>query len=91
MPNAVRTTDVTNHGGLVTGPGVPTVLIGGMPATVVGDMHTCTIPPPGHIPASPFVAGSATVTIGGKPAVRTGDVCGCGASAVVGCPTVTIG
>jgi uncharacterized Zn-binding protein involved in type VI secretion len=28
--------------------------------------------------------------IGGKPALRTGDTCACGASAAVGCPTVTI-
>jgi len=36
MPAAVRVADVTNHGGTVTGPGVPTVLIGGMPAAVAG-------------------------------------------------------
>ncbi len=91
MPAAARVTDTTSHGGTITGPGVATVMIGGMPAAVVGDMHVCSLPPNGHQPtSSPFTAGSATVTIGGKPAVRVGDVCGCGASAVVGCPTVTI-
>lgn len=74
------------------GPGVPTVLIGGMPAAVLGDNHICALPPTGHQPtASPFTLGSATVTIGGKPAVRVGDVCACGASAAVGEPTVMIG
>ena len=34
MPFAVRVTDVSNHGGTVVGPGVSTVLIGGMPAAV---------------------------------------------------------
>jgi uncharacterized Zn-binding protein involved in type VI secretion len=92
MPNAARVTDTTNHGGTIIGPGVATVLIGGMPASVVGDNHVCVLPPNSHQPTvSAFPAGSSTVFIGGMPAVRTGDSCICGASAVVGCPTVTIG
>ncbi|RZK15952.1 MAG: PaaR repeat-containing protein [Pedobacter sp.] len=92
MPNAVRTGDITNHGGTIIGPGVPTVLIGGMPATVVGDNHVCVLPPQGHQPTvSPFPVGSVTVFIGGLPAIRTTDTCVCGAMAVVGCPTVSIG
>jgi uncharacterized Zn-binding protein involved in type VI secretion len=92
MANAARVTDTTNHGGTIIGPGVPTVLIGGMLACVVGDNHVCVLPPNSHQPTvSPFPAGSATVLIGGLPAVRTGDTCICGASAVVGCPTVSIG
>lgn len=90
MPAAARVTDLTNHGGTITGPGEPTVLIGGMPAAVVTDLHTCAIPPP-HPPVTPFPVGSATVFIGGKPALRVGDVCGCGATAAVGEPTVIIG
>jgi uncharacterized Zn-binding protein involved in type VI secretion len=93
MPPAAKLGDVSTHGGSIVGPGEPTVLIGGMAAAVVGDMHVCTIPPPTagpHLP-SPFSAGSATVFIGGKPAVRVGDVCGCGASPAVGEPTVIIG
>ena len=74
------------------GPGEATVLIGGMPASVMGDNHVCVIPPPVHVPtSSPFPIGSATVMIGGKPAVRVGDACICGASAVLGEPTVMIG
>ncbi|MEM9337727.1 MAG: PAAR domain-containing protein [Bacteroidota bacterium] len=92
MPAAARVTDTTNHGGTIVGPGEPTVLIGGMPAAVLGDNHVCVIPPPNHVPTvSPFPAGSATVLIGGKPAVRVGDTCICGASAAVGEPTVMIG
>ena len=91
MAAAARVGDPTTHGGVITGPGCPTVMIGGMPAAVAGDLHTCPIPPPNHIPSSPFPMGSATVIIGGKPALRTTDVCGCGAMAAVGCPTVIIG
>ena len=91
MAAAARVGDVTTHGGVITGPGEPTVLIGGMPAAVMGDLHSCPIPPPAHIPSSPFVIGSTTVLIGGKPALRITDVCGCGAMAAAGCPTVIIG
>ena len=92
MPAAARVLDVTNHGGCIMGPGVATVLIGGMPASVLGDNHVCVIPPIIHQPtASPMILGSATVMIGGKPAVRVGDTCVCGASPAVGLPTVMIG
>ncbi|GEO11931.1 PAAR domain-containing protein [Segetibacter aerophilus] len=91
MPAAARVTDTTNHGGIISGPGMATVMIGGMPAAVAGDMHVCALPPVGHQPTtSPFTMGSTTVLIGGKPAIRVGDVCACGASAVVGCSTVMI-
>jgi uncharacterized Zn-binding protein involved in type VI secretion len=90
MPGAARVGDPTVHGGTVVGPGVANVIIGGMPAAVVGDMHVCPIPPPSHIPSSPFLAGSATVMICGRPALRASDACACGASVPVGCPTVVI-
>ena len=91
MPAAARVGDTTTHGGTITGPGAATVLIGGMPAAVAGDMHVCVIPPPSHIPVSAFPMGSATVLLGGKPAIRTTDACICGAMAAVGSPTVMIG
>jgi uncharacterized Zn-binding protein involved in type VI secretion len=92
MPAAARVTDITNHGGTIVGPGEATVLIGNMPACVVGDNHVCALPPTGHQPtASPFLMGSTTVLLGGKPAIRVGDTCICGASAVIGEPTVMIG
>jgi uncharacterized Zn-binding protein involved in type VI secretion len=95
MPPAARVTDmhvcpmstgpVPHVGGPITGPGVPTVLIGGMPAAVVGDMLVCTGPP------DVIVKGSATVLIGGKPAARMGDSTAHGGSIVLGLPTVMIG
>ncbi|WPR75111.1 PAAR domain-containing protein [Algoriphagus sp. NG3] len=92
MPAAARFGDTTTHGGTIIGPGIPTVLIGGMPAAVVGDNHACSLPPNTHQPTvSPFIAGSATVLIGGMPALRVGDSCVCGASPAVGEPTVIIG
>jgi len=95
MPPAARITDmhvcpmvtgvVPHVGGPVSGPGVPTVLIGGMPAAVVGDMAVCTGPP------DTIVKGSATVMIGGKPAARLGDTTAHGGSIVLGEFTVMIG
>jgi len=92
MPPAARVGDVTNHGGTIAGPGIPNVLIGGMPAAVATDIHVCALPPDSHQPtSSPFPMGSATVFIGGRPALRVGDTCICGASPVIGEPTVNIG
>lgn len=92
MPAAACVGDLSTHGGTITGPGSPTVLIGGKPAAVVGDLHACALPPNSHQPTvSPFPMGSATVLFGGVPALRVGDACLCGASAAVGCPTVVIG
>lgn len=89
---AARVGDPTAHPGVISGPGVPTVLIGGQPAAVVGDMHTCAIPSPaGPHPPTPFPKGSLTVLIGGRPALRVGDIAGCGAPIVSGAPTVLIG
>lgn len=92
MPPAARVTDTSTHGGTLVGPGVPTVLIGGMPAAVATDQHVCVLPPTTHpLTVSLFPMGSATVLVGGKPALRVGDACLCGAAAAVGAPTVMIG
>jgi uncharacterized Zn-binding protein involved in type VI secretion len=92
MPFAARVLDPTAHPGLIAGPGVPTVLIGGMPAAVLGDNHACMFPPPaGPHPANAIVSGSATVLIGGRPAARMGDMTACGAPIAMGAPTVLIG
>lgn len=79
------TPPVPHVGGPITGPGAPTVLIGGMPAAVLGDMCTCTGPP------DSIALGSTGVLIQGKPAARLGDMCGHGGTIVAGCPTVLIG
>ena len=84
MPAAARMGDLTNHPGAIAGPGVATVLIGGLAAAVVGDL--CEAKPPGMI-----AKGSATVFIGGRPAARMGDPAGAGAQIVSGMPTVEIG
>lgn len=76
---------VPHVGGVIIGPGVPTVLIGKLPAAVLGDIATCIGPP------DTIITGSATVLIGGKPAARVGDATAHGGSIVIGCPTVTIG
>lgn len=95
MPFAARVTDmhvcpmttgpVPHVGGPITGPGCATVLIGGMPAAIVGDMATCTGPP------DAIVMGSATVLIGGMPAARMGDSMAHGGTIILGCFTVLIG
>jgi len=91
MPKAAVRFSVTSHPGLITGPGVPTVRVKGMPAAVVGDQHTCAFPvPPGH-PPNAIVTGSFKVRIKGKPAARVGDLCACGGRIEVGIPTVNIG
>lgn len=96
MPPAARLTDmhtcpmvnpgpVPHVGGPISGPGVPTVLIGGIPAAVVGDMCVCVGPP------DTIAKGSGTVMIGGKPSARMGDSTAHGGVIVVGLPTVMIG
>jgi uncharacterized Zn-binding protein involved in type VI secretion len=92
MPFAARVGDPTGHPGSIAGPGVATVLIGGMPAAVMFDNHACAMPPTaGPHPPTPIVKGSATVFIGGRGAARVGDTAGCGAPIVMGMPTVEIG
>lgn len=76
---------IPHVGGPIIGPGVPTVLIGGLPAAVVGDNAVCVGPP------DVIVKGSATVMIGGRPAARVGDTTAHGGSIVIGWPTVMIG
>jgi uncharacterized Zn-binding protein involved in type VI secretion len=61
------------------------VLIGGLPASVVGDTLICVGPP------DSLVKGSATVMIGGRPAGRIGDTTAHGGNIVLGCFTVMIG
>lgn len=95
MPSATRITDlhicpmvtalVPHVGGPVTGPGIPNVIIGNMPAAVVGDLVVCTGPP------DTIVKGSSTVLIGGRPAARQGDLTAHGGVIVTGLPTVQIG
>jgi len=93
-PPAARLTDmhvcpastgpVPHVGGPIVGPGCPTVMIGKLPAALVGDMCVCVGPP------DTIAAGSSTVLIGGMPAARLGDSCAHGGSIVLGEFTVMI-
>ncbi len=98
MPAAARLTDlhvcpmvtpgippIPHVGGPITGPGVPTVLIGGLPAAVMGDLCVCVGPP------DTIMKGSATVMINKMPAARMGDTTAHGGSISIGFPTVMIG
>lgn len=76
---------IPHVGGPVVGPGVPTVLIGKLPAAVATDNCVCVGPP------DTIAKGSATVMIGGKPAARIGDTTVHGGAITVGCPTVIVG
>ncbi len=92
---AARVGDMTVTGDAIVGPGVPVVLIAGMPASVVGDMVS------GAACVGSITMGSATVLIGGRPAARvtaqvvgTNPATGVPVSTVVGppgAPTVLIG
>ncbi len=80
MPPAARVNDnhicpmqtpavvpIPHVGGPIMGPGVPNVLIEGMPASVVGDVCICVGPP------SAVMQGSTGVLIMGRAAARVGD------------------
>ena len=98
MPPAARITDmhfcpmqtpglppIPHVGGPIVGPGVPSVLIGKLPAAVIGDMCICVGPP------DPIIKGSTSVLIGGRPAARIGDSTAHGGSIILGLATVMIG
>src|SRR5690606_19428095 len=98
MPPAARLTDmhtcpmvtpgvppVPHVGGPIVGPGVPNVLIGGLPAAVVGDMCVCVGPP------DSISKGSAAVMIVGRTAARMGDNTARGGVIVIGLQVGNIG
>lgn len=98
MPPAARLTDfhecpmqtpavvpIPHVGGPISGPGLPSVLIAGLPAARVGDMLVCVGPP------DAIIKGSATVMIGGIPAARIGDQTAHGGQIVLGAFNVIIG
>ena len=99
MPPAARVNDnhicpmqtpavvpIPHVGGPIMGPGVATVLIEGLPASVVGDVCICVGPP------SAVQQGSTGVLIAGRAAARVGDpTMHGGAILPPGAPTVIIG
>ena len=77
---------IPHVGGPIIGPGAPTVLIGSIPAAVMGDMCVCVGPP------STIIMGSPTVLFMGKPAARLLSQTAHGGAVVgPGLPTVLIG
>ena len=99
MPQpAARMGDTTAHGGAIV-LGMPTVLIGGLPAARVADMHTCPmvtpgVPPVPHVGGPILPPGGMTVLIGNMPAARMGDMATCVGppdSIILGEMTVLIG
>lgn len=100
MPAAARTGDETSHAGTITTPPpgalrVPTVLIGGRPAAVVGSLHVCplhaALGPANVIIPAPGAAAAKIVLIGGLPAARVGDKTACTANILTGALNVFIG
>ena len=72
-------------GGPILPPGVPTVLIDGRPAAVVGATCLC------NGPLDTVVGGSATVLVGDRRAARAGSPTVHGGVVVSGSPTVLLG
>lgn len=91
---AARLGDTTAHGGTIT-LGNPTLMVGKMPASTLGDMHVCpmcTGPVP-HV-GGPITLGSMGVLLGKKPAARVSDLSVCvgpPSMPAMGCMTVLIG
>ncbi|GEM_PF-384237 len=91
---AARLGDLTAHGGTVM-LGNPTIMMGKMPASTLGDMHVCpmcTGPVP-HV-GGPITLGSMGVLVGKKPSARISDMATCvgpPSMNALGCFTVLIG
>lgn len=81
----LTTGTVPHVGGPISGPGVPTVLIDGQPAAVVGDMCVCCGPP------DAILQGAAGVLIDGKPLALMGSMTAHAGQVTQGIPTVTVG
>lgn len=74
---AAQITSMTMHAGMVT-LATPTTLMGGMPASRMGDIHVCpmiTVLVP-HV-GGPIVLGAFNVLVGGTPQARMLDLCIC--------------
>ena len=82
---AARVGDMSITGDAIIGPGIPTVLIAGMPAAVVGDLVS------GAFCVGSITMGSLTVLISGRPAAHLNSLI-TGTNPVTGVPvTTTVG
>ncbi len=75
---------VPHVGGPIMPPGVPTVLIGMLPAAVVSGMVTCAGPP------DVIALGSFMVLVGKLPVAHMTSMTAHGGTVVLGCPTVLV-
>jgi uncharacterized Zn-binding protein involved in type VI secretion len=76
---------VPHVGGPIIGPGAPTILLDGLPASCMGDTAVCVGPP------ATVIDGSLTVLFEGRPAARMGDPTDHGGAITLGVPNVMIG
>src|SRR5262249_51450926 len=78
MPPIARVGDPTGHPGVIGPPGVPTVLIGGLPPPTLGPPHGCPLPAPRGPPAdddrAPREPDSADRRHAGGPCRRHGGL-----------------
>lgn len=72
-------------GGPIMPAGVPSVIIGGKPAAVVGTQCTCSGPP------DSIIKGSSSVFFGGQAAARMGDSTAHGGTITQGSANVFLG
>lgn len=79
------TTGPVPHVGGPISLGVPTILIGGMPAADVGAPTVC-VGPPGTL-----AMGAPTVLVQNKPAAQATSTTAHGGTVAMGCPTVLVG
>lgn len=76
---------IPHVGGPITGPGIPNVLIGGMPVSVLGDICICVGPP------DSVVSGATTVMVMNRPMSLTiTSSTAHGGRIVAGCFTVMV-
>jgi len=89
MPAVARVGVETVGGGLITGPGAPSVKTNGSTTSVLGD----SVAPHGSGPhaAATIITASGTVNAEGKGVVRVGDLASCGHTVVGGSPDVNAG
>lgn len=86
MHTCSLTIPVPHVGGVVQGPGAPTVLVGNLPAATRKSACSCALGLPNMV-----VGGSTTVLIGHEAPARVGDATAHGGQLATGCPTVLIG
>lgn len=92
MPNVAKV-GFSTAGGVITGPGIPNILVEGQPISVVGDLISYHGDPPHSAPtittgSATVKAGFRSVTIADGPGISTAS---CGHKASIGAPTVLIG